>query len=365
MTRIFAAAVLLVLAGLSQPAPGQPAAQPRESRIVRLDAAVDAIVPAGVVIEKVAEGFEFTEEPVWSRDGALLFSDSPANIIYRLDAGDRPSVFRQPAGFDGQPDRPGQHIGSNGLTLDRQGRLIVAEHGNRRVSRIDANGDLTVLADRYEGKRFNSPNDVAVRSDGSIYFTDPPYGLPRQDDDPAKELDYSGIFRIRDGRVELLSRELSRPNGIGFSPDERFLYVANSEPDRRIWMRFPVQPDGTLGAGTVFVDATADEARGIPDGLAVDESGNLYATGPGGVWIISPDARLLGRVEPPETARQRRLGRRRQDLVHDGAPLHLPDSAQRDGAAALLLGGRYVLVKPFRSFLIVNVPSRPAETLIQ
>ena len=159
---------------------------------------------------------------------------------------------------------------------------------------------MTVLADKFEGKRLNSPNDVVVKSDGAIYFTDPPYGLPRQNDDPAKEIPYSGIYRIRAGKIELISKDVQWPNGIGFSPDEKYLYVANSDPMNRVWMRFEVKADGMLGAGSVFYAVPASAPGGIPDGLKLDTNGNLFGTGPGGVWIISPEGKALGRIEPPE-----------------------------------------------------------------
>ncbi len=282
-----------------QPQPGGPPPLP-PARVVRLDPALDAVVPPGAAIERFDAGYGFTEGPVWTRDGALLFSDVPGNTIFRVTSARQASIFRKPSGYDALDRRPGQHVGSNGLTVDRQGRLIIAEHGNRRVTRLESNGQLTVLADRYDGKRLNSPNDVVVTSDGSVYFTDPPYGLPGQDADPGKELMSNGIYRVRDGKVELLSSELSRPNGIGFSPDEKFLYVANSDQARRIWMRFVLKPDGTLEPGTVFLDVTAEAAGGIPDGLKLDAAGNLYATGPGGVWIVSPQGTPLGRIEAPE-----------------------------------------------------------------
>jgi gluconolactonase len=210
-------------------------------------------------------------------------------------------VFRQPSGYTGADTRPpGSHVGSNGLTFDREGRLLVAEHGDRRVSRIDASGQRTTIAERYDGKRLNSPNDVVVKSDGSIYFTDPPYGLPRQAQDPGKELPFSGVYRLANGQVQLLAQDLTFPNGLGFSPDEKYLYVANSDPMNRIWMRYEVRGDGTLAPGSVFYDASSESARGIPDGLKIDAAGNLLATGPGGVMIISPAGRLLGRIELPE-----------------------------------------------------------------
>ena len=297
--------LLLTGAAMSWPGLGAqapPAQAQNPGRVVKFDAALDAIVPADAAVEKVAGGFGFVEGPVWTRDGALLFSDIPANAIMRWMPGGQAAIFRQPAGYTGTETRaPGSHVGSNGLTIDREGRLLVAEHGDRRVSRVDANGQRTTLAERYDGKRLNSPNDVVVKSDGSIYFTDPPYGLPRQAQDPAKEIPFSGIYRIVNGKVELLAQDLAFPNGLGFSPDEKMLYVANSDPARRVWMRYDVKADGTLGAGMLFFDASAETARGIPDGLKVDSAGNLLGTGPGGVMIISPAGKLLGRIELPES----------------------------------------------------------------
>ncbi len=279
------------------PAAGPP---PPAGRIVRLDPALDALVPRDAVIERFDFGFVYAEGPVWTADGALVFSDLPANTIFKITATGQTSIVRKPSGYDRKDSPLGRFIGSNGLTLDRQGRLIICEHGNRRVSRLETDGRLTVLADAYDGKRLNSPNDVVVKSDGSIYFTDPPYGLFEIEDDPNKALPYAGIFRIRGGRVELLSSEWRRPNGLAFSPDERYLYVAHSDEARRAWMRFEVKADGTLGPATVFFDVTAEPLTGVPDGMKVDSQGHVYGTGPGGVWIISPDGRPLGRLEVPE-----------------------------------------------------------------
>jgi len=286
--------LLLLLAAL--------AAQPQAGagRIHRADPALDRIVPPTAVIEKLAEGFGFTEGPVWLAEGALLFSDIPNNAIHRWSPDGKVTLFRKPSGYDGTGAPPGAFIGSNGLTLDRQGRLIICEHGNRRVTRLEKDGKLTVLADRFEGKRLNSPNDAVFKSDGSLYFTDPPYGLLKQDQDPAKELPFSGIYRLAGGKLQLLWKDLTRPNGIAFSPDEKRLYVANSDPARKIWMRFEVRPDGALGASQVFYDVTDQSADGLPDGLKVDRQGNVYATGPGGIWIFSPEGRRLGTIAPAE-----------------------------------------------------------------
>jgi gluconolactonase len=170
------------------------------------------------------------------------------------------------------------------------------------VTRLEKDGSITVLADRYQGKRLNSPNDAVYKSDGGLYFTDPPYGLPKQDEDPAKELKFNGVYRLNpDGTLLLLTSELSRPNGLAFSPDEKVLYVANSDPARKIWMRYEVKADGTLGAGSVFFDATSRQEDGLPDGMKVDTNGNLYCTGPGGIWVFSPQGKHLGTIHPPQT----------------------------------------------------------------
>lgn len=260
---------------------------------------IDEIVPPGCEIERIATGFLFTEGPVWTPDGALLFSDIPANRIYRWTEAGGVTVHREKSGWEGDAD-PAVQLGSNGLTLDGDGWVCVCEHGNRRVTRIEPDGSLGVLADRWEGRRLNSPNDLVFHSGGALYFTDPPYGLRGRDQDPAKQLDFNGIYSLRDGELRLLHTGLSKPNGLAFSPDEKILYVANSDPQRRIWMRFELRPDGTLDQGEVFFDATANREPGNPDGLKVDEAGNLYCTGPGGIWIFTPEGRHLGTLHFPE-----------------------------------------------------------------
>ena len=291
---------------------GFPACAPEEPAIVeevaveavgtlfRADSALNSIVSTSAKIEKLADGFTFTEGPVWVHDGYLLFSDIPNNVIQKWTPDGTVTEFLKPSGYDGAEMRGG-YIGSNGLTLDAEGRLIVCQHGNGRIIRLEEDGSSTVLVDKFEGKRLNSPNDLVYHSDGSLYFTDPPYGLLKQDEDPAKELDFNGIYRLAEGKLQLLSKELTRPNGLAFSPDEQHLYVANSDPERKIWMQYDVQPDGSLANGAVFYDASAETEDGLPDGMKVDQSGNLYCTGPGGVWIFSPEGRHLGTIKPPET----------------------------------------------------------------
>ncbi len=280
---------------------------PTVGSVERLDPAFDRIVPASAKIEKVADGFKFTEGPIWIHAGYLLFSDIPNNSIMKWTPDGKVTVFMHPSGYRGTSPFKGPESGSNGLTLDRQGRLTIAEHANRRVTRLEKDDKtLTVLAEKYEGKRLNSPNDLVWKSDGSLYFTDPPYGLQTQrDDDPLKELPFNGVFRIApagkgEWKPEPLIKDLTRPNGIAFSPDEKFLYIAVSDSARKVWMRYEVKPDGTLGPGKVFFDATASKEEGAPDGMKVDRRGNVYGTGPGGVWVFSPQGKHLGTIKTPE-----------------------------------------------------------------
>jgi gluconolactonase len=269
-------------------------------KVVRLDSAVDEIVPKDARLERLAGGFQFTEGPVWHPDGYLLFSDPNANTIYRWSPEGQVSIYRTKSGYSGFDIGRYHQPGSNGLTVDRDGRLTINEHGNRRVVRLERPGNLTVLADRYEGKRLNSPNDLVYRSDGSLYFTDPPFGLPQAFDDPAKELPFSGVYLVRDGKVILLTKELSGPNGVAFSPDEKYLYVDNWDLGRKVLMRYLVKLDGTLGAGKVFYDFTSEAEQVALDGIKVDQRGNVYVSAPRGVWILSPEGKALGRIELPE-----------------------------------------------------------------
>jgi gluconolactonase len=271
-------------------------------RIERQDPALDEIIPAGAKVEKLAGGFQFLEGPVWVRDGGyLLFSDPNANRIYRWTHDGEISVFRTNSGYSGEDVGTYHQPGSNGLAIDGEGRLTVDQHGNRRVIRIERTGATTVLADRYDGQRLNSPNDLVYRSDGALYFTDPPFGLPKVFDDPRKETPFSGVYLVRDGKVTLLTRELSGPNGLAFSPDERTFYVDNWDPKRKVILRYDVLPDGTIENGSVFFDITASEPGDDAwDGIKVDERGNVYAAGPRGIYVINPAGRLLGVITPPE-----------------------------------------------------------------
>lgn len=269
------------------------------AQIEKLDPALDAVIEANATIEKLAGGLGFTEGPVWvGKPGYLLFSDIPANVIRKWTPGDaKVSVYRERSGYTGAGENSG---GSNGLALDRQGRLVVRQHGDRRVVRIEKNGSVTVLAGKFEGKRLNSPNDVALRKDGALYFTDPPYGIPGQDQSPQKELPFNGVFFWKNGTLKVVYKDLSRPNGIAFSPDQKKLYVANSDAARKVWMQFDANADGSLTNGKVFADVTSRQEPGVPDGMKVHPKGFLFATGPGGIWIFSPKGKALGIIKPPE-----------------------------------------------------------------
>jgi gluconolactonase len=235
------------------------------------------------------------------RDGGyLLFSDPNNNLIYRWSPDDGVSIYRTHSGYTGMDIGEYGQPGSNGLTLDQQGRVTINEHGNRRVTRLEKNGQLTILADRYQGKRLNSPNDLVYRSDGALYFTDPPFGLPKFFDDPRKELSFSGVFCLINGELKLVTTDLTGPNGLAFSPDEKYLYVDDWDDKRKVIMRYEVHPDGTLSNSKVFLDATSEAGEDAWDGMKIDQQGNLYAAGPGGLWIISPEGKHLGTIVGPE-----------------------------------------------------------------
>jgi gluconolactonase len=288
-------------------ASGPVATPPHEVniKVTRLDPAINAIVPPNAKLFKLAEGFEFTEGPVWVRgreggEGRLLFSDPNHNTIYQYTESGSLSVFRDKSGYDATDVAEYGQPGSNGLTLDRQGRLTIDEHGRHRVSRIEQDGAVTVLAARFDGKRLNSPNDLVYRSDGSLYFTDPPFGLPKFYDDPRKELAYSGVYRWNRGTLQLLTKDLKGPNGIAFSPDEKYLYVGNWDPAAKTVTRYPVRRDGGIGIGEVFIDLTSQvPGEEALDGIKVDVRGNLYLSAPGGVWIFNSAGQHLGTITAP------------------------------------------------------------------
>jgi gluconolactonase len=281
-----------------------PIAPAAGSRIDRLDPAFDALVPRDAQVEKLAEGFAWTEGPVWRRSGGyLLFSDIPRNTIYRWKEGEGLSIFLRPAGYNTGTNPPGRELGTNGLTFDAQGRLVVADHGNRGISRWnDSLFTRTVVVDRFEGKRFNSPNDLVWGANGDLYFTDPSYGLRGLNADPGKELPFNGVFRLSAvGQLSTVTRDLTFPNGIGLSPDARTLYVAISDGQNPYIMAYAVNADGSTGTGRVFYDARARVQQGLKgglDGLKVDAKGNLFATGPGGILVLSPAGKHLGTIYP-------------------------------------------------------------------
>jgi gluconolactonase len=297
----------LVVAGMAACGTGESTTDRAESdqaatigHVERLDPRLDAIVPANAAFEILADGHEWTEGPVWVAElNAILYSDIPRNAIYRWSQGTQASIWLTPSGYTGEVERSGE-TGSNGLVLDSQGRLVLAQHGDRRIARLDAplhepQPVFSTLTARFEGKRYNSPNDVAFRSSGDLYFTDPPYGLEHGVDDPAKELAVQGVYRLApDGSVTLLVDDLSRPNGIAFSPDERTLYVANSDPDQPVIMAYQLEEDGNLASGRVLFDSWGD-------GMAQDQQGNVYVTsGLGGVLVIASDGTHLGSLMTTE-----------------------------------------------------------------
>jgi len=281
---------------------------PREVNVevIRLDPAMDALVPANPKIYKLAEGFEFTEGPVWSRDGYLLFSDPNANRIYKYTPDHDLEVWKENSGYDETDITEYRQPGSNGLAIDAKGRLTVNEHGRRRVVRVDRDGKTTVVADAYEGKRLNSPNDLVYATDGTLFFTDPPFGLPRFHADPRKELPFSGVYRVSRAtagppfQLQLIDDSLTGPNGIALSPDQRTLYVGNWDEQRKVVMRYPIATDGSVGKGSVLFDMTGAPGEEAIDGIEIDELGNLYVSGPGGVWVLSPGGKHLGTIVAPK-----------------------------------------------------------------
>ena len=278
-------------------------------RIDRFEQALNQLIEKDSKIEVLCGGFEWSEGPVWINEpknkygGYILFSDIPNNVVMKWQEGTGASVYMNPAGYTGVADY-GREPGSNGLALDSQGRLVLCEHGDRRISVVTKGGGKITLADRWQGKRLNSPNDLAIRKNGDIYFTDPIYGLPQRANDPMREIDFCGVYRLEgDGTVTVQYKDMSRPNGIGFSPDHNILYVANSDGRDPVWRAFPVKKDGNLGKPKVFFDSSKDDRvpRSGGDGLKVDYKGNVFATGAGGVLILSPEGELLGRLVTGES----------------------------------------------------------------
>jgi len=291
--------VVLELAACSSVS--QHVASSASFQIVRLEPRFDKLVPSDAKLEKIAEGFTWVEGPVWNREGRyLLFSDIPKNSVFKWKEGEGVSLFLNFSGYTGSASFEGQEPGSNGLTFDAAGRLVLCAHGDRRIARLEPDGRKITLADRYEGKRINSPNDLVFKSNGDLYFTDPPFGLPKNFNDPRKELPYQGVYRLStDGTVTLLIKDIKAPNGIAFSPDERTLYVSDVDPRRAAWLAYDVKDDGTVTNGRVFFDATRwrkDPFFG-PDGMKIDRQGNLFGARPGGISVFAPDGTHLGSIE--------------------------------------------------------------------
>jgi gluconolactonase len=293
--RLLVAAVTLVLAAAAAIAGDRRTI----GRIERQDPRLDALVPRDAVIEVLAEGFRWSEGPVWDRAaGRLLFSDVPNNVVHAWSEKGGLSSFLKPSGYTGPEGGGGREPGANGLAFDAKGRLVLCQHGDRRISRLE-HGRFVTLVDRFEGKRFNSPNDLVLGADGSIYFTDPPYGLTKTFDDPGREIGWNGVYRLApDGRVSVLAKDLRAPNGIGLSPDGGTLYVGQSDPDRPVVMAYDLAKDCTVSNGRVFFDTTPlrKNGPGGPDGLKVDRDGNVFTTGPGGVVVVSPKGEYLGTI---------------------------------------------------------------------
>ncbi len=303
---VFAAVVVL---GVSSSSGEDIKTYPAFGTIERKDPGFDKLIPKDAILENLADGFDWSEGPIWFKDKGgsfILCSDIPKNQIVKWEPGKGKSVFLEPSGYLG--DRKDlKEPGSNGLTTDSEGRLVMCQHGERRVARLEKDGKkVTVLVDRYDGKRFNSPNDLVYKSNGDLYFTDPPYGLAKkerktgEEEFPGRELDFCGVYRLsKDGKLTLLTKELSKPNGIAFSPDEKILYIANSDPENPVWVAFPVKEDGTLGKGKTFFDSSAwvkKEKKGLPDGMKVDKDGNVFATGPGGLHVFTSEGKYLGTI---------------------------------------------------------------------
>jgi gluconolactonase len=273
----------------------------QSTSIERLDPAVDALIPHDARIEKLAEGFAWAEGPVWRKTGGyLLFSDAPRNTINRWQEGKGTSIYLRPAGYAG-PTPAGRELGSNGLTFDANDKLVMADHGNRQIARVnDSIATKTTLADRYEGKRLNSPNDLVFHQNGDLYFTDPPYGLDALNDSKVKELPFSGVYRLKpNGELTLVTKELTFPNGIGISPDGKTLYVNISDSAHPYMMSYDIRPDGNIANGRIFFDSKPLIAKGRAgwlDGMKIDRNGNIFTSGPGGILIITPQGKHIGSI---------------------------------------------------------------------
>ena len=306
-------------------------------RVVREDSAISTLLAADARIEVLASGFYWSEGPLWiPEEGCLLFSDIPQNSVFRWKEREGLSLWMKPSGYTGRGDYSAEP-GSNGLTRDPEGRIVFCEHGDRRISVLTEGGGKLTLTDRFEGWRLNSPNDAVYHSGGALYFTDPPYGLPQQAADPRRELDFCGVYRLSpSGELRVLTDRMTRPNGLAFSPDEQTLYVSNSDPHAAVWMAYPVATDGSLETGRVFQDVTdlVGQLPGLPDGMKTDRDGNVWATGPGGVHIFSPEGRRLGRIDPGEATSNCAWG-------DDGGTLYLTSDTYLCRIRTLTRGARW------------------------
>jgi gluconolactonase len=275
--------------------------------IERIDPAINDIISENAVVEILADGYDWTEGPLWiESQKMLLYSDVPKNVVHKWTEENGAEVYLTPSGYTGTAPTKSGEPGSNGLVLDNDGRLVLCQHGDRRISRMDAPLDqpksaFTALAAGYEGKKFNSPNDVVFRSNGDLFFTDPPYGLPTQDEsDPTKEILFQGVYKVSaDGKITLLIDSLTRPNGIVLTPDEKTIIVANSDPKKAIWYAFDLAENDSVTNARVFYNATGEKENGSPDGLKIDKNGNVFASGPGGIWIFNKDAKVIGKIKIP------------------------------------------------------------------
>jgi gluconolactonase len=291
---LLAALVVAPLCFTQTPAPAPPPA----SGIERLDPGMDALVAPDAKVEKFAGGFKYLEAPLW-RKGTLWISDLSGDILYQVSADGKATEILNPGGHESKERPEGQYPGPNGLANGPNGNLVFCQHGDRRIVQMTADGKITTIADKVDGKRLNSPNDVAYFKDGSLYFTDPPYGLPKGANDPGKEIAFNGVYRLANGKVELATKELAVPNGIAFSPDYKWLYLSNSEGNNRYWSRCDVSASGAVSNCNKFAEMNVPE-RGVPDGLKVDSLGNLWGSGPGGIWVYSPEGKRLGTIRTPE-----------------------------------------------------------------
>ena len=267
--------------------------------VIRRDNAINKIVGLNPKIFKLAEGFKFTEGPVWTAEG-LLFSDPNANTIYKYSKDGKLSVFRMPSGYSGMDIAEYRQPGSNGITLDPAGNIVFNQHGNRRIVRLEKDGTEAIVADRFDGKRLNSPNDLVYRSDGTLFFTDPNFGLPKFGSDPRKELSHTGVYSLFKGKLQLLTAEFTGPNGIALSPDEKYLYVGNWDDNKKVVYRYEVQRDGTVQNGKLFFDFTSFKGDNAIDGIKVDIEGNVYVSAPGGLQVLSSEGKHLGTIIAPQ-----------------------------------------------------------------